>query len=64
MKVIISILFVSILNAQNPIITSSLGSSSTLVHQYGGGFGSPGGTALSSGGIIYFDVPQNWGSLS
>lgn len=29
-----------------------------LIHQYGGSFGTPGGTALSTGGVQYFTIPQ------
>jgi hypothetical protein len=34
------------------------GGSTTVVHQYGGGFGTPGGAALVTGGIIYTTIPQ------
>jgi hypothetical protein len=30
----------------------------TTVHQYGGAFGVPGGTALTTGGVVYFVIPQ------
>lgn len=35
------------------------GPGATVVRQYGGGFGTPGGSALSTGGITYFVVPQS-----
>jgi hypothetical protein len=33
------------------------GSGSSPVHQFGGAFGTPGGSALSTGGVVYFVMP-------